>query len=158
MVVSSLSGFVALPGQSAYSATKFALRGFADALRFEVRPASTGRSLLQSNIKWHSTCFGASDVRCSAYLRCGTETGLYASQLKGSGVALSIAYPGQTDTSMLSEMDARTKGLLDELPAINVHPARKVEPRLTSLVLFCRAADLFFGISSLLLLDISCCI
>jgi short-subunit dehydrogenase len=31
-----LSGFVALPGQTAYSATKFALRGFADALQFEV--------------------------------------------------------------------------------------------------------------------------
>lgn len=36
LIVSSLSGFVALPGQTAYSATKFALRGFADALQFEV--------------------------------------------------------------------------------------------------------------------------
>ena len=40
LIVSSLSGFVALPGQTAYSATKFALRGFADALQFEARPYS----------------------------------------------------------------------------------------------------------------------
>ncbi|EIE20974.1 hypothetical protein COCSUDRAFT_83533 [Coccomyxa subellipsoidea C-169] len=63
LIVSSLSGFVALPGQSAYSATKFALRGFADALQFE--------------------------------------------------------------SSMLDAMNARTRALIDELPSVNVYPARQ---------------------------------
>ncbi|BDA42363.1 3-ketodihydrosphingosine reductase [Coccomyxa sp. Obi] len=81
LIVSSLSGFVALPGQTAYSATKFALRGFADALQFE---------------------------------------------LAGSGVSLSIAFPGMTQSSMLDAMDARTRALIDELPSVNVYPARQV--------------------------------
>ena len=41
IIVSSMSGFIALPGQTAYSATKYALRGFADALRFEVLLSSS---------------------------------------------------------------------------------------------------------------------
>ncbi|CAL8467957.1 g7495 [Coccomyxa elongata] len=81
LLVSSLLGFVALPGQTAYSATKFALRGFADALQFE---------------------------------------------LAGSGVSLSIAFPGMTQSSMLDAMDARTRALIDELPSVNVYPARQV--------------------------------
>ncbi|KAK9909486.1 hypothetical protein WJX75_003008 [Coccomyxa subellipsoidea] len=81
LIVSSLSGFVALPGQTAYSATKFALRGFADALQFE---------------------------------------------LAGSGVSLSIAFPGMTQSSMLNAMDARTRALINELPSVNVYPARQV--------------------------------
>jgi short-subunit dehydrogenase len=40
--VSSLFGLVAPPGQTAYSASKFALRGFSEALRRELRPAGIG--------------------------------------------------------------------------------------------------------------------
>ncbi|CAK0765130.1 hypothetical protein CVIRNUC_003227 [Coccomyxa viridis] len=81
VIVSSLSAHVPLPGQTAYSATKAALRGFADALHFELR---------------------------------------------GSGVQLHIAYPGMTQTAMLDIMDARTRGLIDELPAITVYPSEQV--------------------------------
>lgn len=40
--VSSLFGLVAPPGQTAYSASKFALRGFSESLRRELRPAGIG--------------------------------------------------------------------------------------------------------------------
>jgi short-subunit dehydrogenase len=42
VVVSSLAGRVAFPYQSTYSATKFAVRGFASALRMEVRADRIG--------------------------------------------------------------------------------------------------------------------
>ncbi|MHB1535321.1 MAG: SDR family NAD(P)-dependent oxidoreductase [Acidimicrobiales bacterium] len=44
--VSSLSGMVASPGSSLYSATKFALRGFAHGLAQDLRPAGVGVSLV----------------------------------------------------------------------------------------------------------------
>jgi NAD(P)-dependent dehydrogenase (short-subunit alcohol dehydrogenase family) len=44
--VSSLLGLVALPGQSAYSATKFAVRGLSEALREELRPTSVGLTVV----------------------------------------------------------------------------------------------------------------
>ncbi|MDF9718024.1 SDR family NAD(P)-dependent oxidoreductase [Nocardioides sp. ChNu-153] len=40
--VSSLFGLIALPGQSAYSASKFALRGFSEVLRAELAPQQVG--------------------------------------------------------------------------------------------------------------------
>lgn len=40
--VSSLFGLIALPGQSAYSASKFALRGFSEVLRQELAPQGVG--------------------------------------------------------------------------------------------------------------------
>lgn len=47
-------------------------------------------------------------------------------QLKGSGVQLHIAYPGMTQTAMLDCMDARTRGLINELPGVNVYPTQQV--------------------------------
>lgn len=47
-------------------------------------------------------------------------------QLKGSGVQLHIAYPGMTQTAMLDSMDARTRGLIDELPGVIVYPTEQV--------------------------------
>lgn len=44
--VSSLIGLAALPGQSAYAASKFAVRGFSDALREELRGTSVGLTLV----------------------------------------------------------------------------------------------------------------
>jgi len=44
--VSSLSGKVATPGSSVYSATKFALRGFAQGLRADLRTAGVGTSVV----------------------------------------------------------------------------------------------------------------
>jgi short-subunit dehydrogenase len=46
--VSSLFGFVAMPGQSAYCTTKFALRGLSEALREELRTTSVGLTHVHS--------------------------------------------------------------------------------------------------------------
>ncbi|TFY97123.1 SDR family oxidoreductase [Ramlibacter humi] len=42
VAVSSLAGLVGVPGRTAYSATKFAMTGFFEALRAELRPAGVG--------------------------------------------------------------------------------------------------------------------
>ena len=42
VAVSSLAGLVGVPGRTAYSATKFAMTGFFEALRTELRPAAVG--------------------------------------------------------------------------------------------------------------------
>ena len=44
--VSSVFGLVALPGQAAYCASKFALRGYMDALRLELRASPIGVTLV----------------------------------------------------------------------------------------------------------------
>ncbi len=44
--ISSLLGIVAMPGQSAYSATKFAVRGFSEALQEELRTTSVGLTVV----------------------------------------------------------------------------------------------------------------
>ncbi len=44
--VSSLLGIVAMPGQSAYSTTKFAVRGLSEALWEELRPTSVGLTVV----------------------------------------------------------------------------------------------------------------
>jgi NAD(P)-dependent dehydrogenase (short-subunit alcohol dehydrogenase family) len=45
--VGSISGRIAFPFTAPYSASKFALRAFADALRIELRPAGIGVSLIE---------------------------------------------------------------------------------------------------------------
>lgn len=45
--ISSIGGFIGLPFQSAYSASKFALEGFTESLRHEVRPFGIKALLLQ---------------------------------------------------------------------------------------------------------------
>jgi short-subunit dehydrogenase len=42
VAVSSLAGLVGVPGRTAYSATKFAMTGFFEALRAELKPAGVG--------------------------------------------------------------------------------------------------------------------
>jgi short-subunit dehydrogenase len=44
--ISSLFGIIAVPGQAAYSAAKFALRGFSEALRHELAETSVGVSIV----------------------------------------------------------------------------------------------------------------
>ena len=39
---------------------------------------------------------------------------------------LHIAYPGMTQTAMLDAMDARTRGLIGELPGVTVYPSDQV--------------------------------
>jgi short-subunit dehydrogenase len=43
--ISSIFGMIAVPGQAAYNASKFAVRGFTEALRQEMRSARTGVSV-----------------------------------------------------------------------------------------------------------------
>lgn len=45
-------------------------------------------------------------------------------------MSLSIAFPGMTQSSMLDAMDARTRALIDELPSVNVYPARQARIRM----------------------------
>ncbi len=45
VAVSSLAGLVGVPGRTAYSATKFAMTGFFEALRTELRPAGGGGTI-----------------------------------------------------------------------------------------------------------------
>jgi NAD(P)-dependent dehydrogenase (short-subunit alcohol dehydrogenase family) len=45
--VSSLAGLVAIPGQAFYTASKFALEGYSEALRFEVEPFGIHVSLIE---------------------------------------------------------------------------------------------------------------
>lgn len=45
--IGSVSGIVASPGSTLYNATKFGLRGFAGALRQDLRPAGVGVSLVE---------------------------------------------------------------------------------------------------------------
>lgn len=59
---------------------------------------------------------------------CVRLTGALSVQLAGSGVSLSVAFPGMTQSSMLDAMDARTRALIDELPSVNVYPARQARP------------------------------
>ncbi len=47
VAISSVAGRRAAPGSSAYSATKFALEGWAEALRHELRPAGVGVVLVE---------------------------------------------------------------------------------------------------------------
>ena len=61
--------------------------------------------------------------RCYQTFSCPKRS--VALQLRGSGVQLHIAYPGMTQTAMLDIMDARTRGLIDELPAITVYPSEQ---------------------------------
>jgi short-subunit dehydrogenase len=44
--ISSIFGIIAPPGQTAYSASKFAVRGFSEALRNELRGSSVGVSVV----------------------------------------------------------------------------------------------------------------
>ena len=45
--VSSLAGLVAIPGQAFYTASKFALEGYSEALRYEVEPFGVHVSLIE---------------------------------------------------------------------------------------------------------------
>jgi short-subunit dehydrogenase len=45
VAVSSLAGLVGVPGRTAYSATKFAMTGFFEALRTELKPAGVSVTL-----------------------------------------------------------------------------------------------------------------
>lgn len=46
VLVSSTAGVIGVPGYTGYGATKYAIRGFADALRYEVEPAGVRVSVL----------------------------------------------------------------------------------------------------------------
>jgi len=52
VLISSIGGLIALPFQAFYSASKFALEGYAEALAYEVEPLGIGVTLVEpGNIK-----------------------------------------------------------------------------------------------------------
>lgn len=65
--VSSLNGRIALPSSSAYSASKFALEGFSEALRYELRPHGVWVSIIEPG------GFKTDIGRNRGYARAGTD-------------------------------------------------------------------------------------
>lgn len=76
--VSSVFGLAAPPGQAAYAASKFGVRGFAEALRHELRPRGTGVTVVHPG---------------------GVRTGIARSARMGHGV------PAEQAEAGLAEMD-----------------------------------------------------
>ena len=72
LFVSSMSGKAASPGSSVYSATKFGLRGFALALREDLREAGVGVSTVFPGFIRDAGMFADADVRLPRYV--GTRT------------------------------------------------------------------------------------
>ena len=72
--VSSLFGLIAPPGQAAYSASKFAVRGFTEALRHELAPDGVGVTVVHPG---------------------GIRTGIATSARMGAGVPAEEARQGQ---------------------------------------------------------------
>ncbi len=70
--VSSLAGKAASGGGSVYSATKFGLRGFAHALREDLRPAGVGVSVVLPGFIRDSGMFHDADVKLPPFV--GTKT------------------------------------------------------------------------------------
>jgi short-subunit dehydrogenase len=66
--VSSLSGMSGQPGASVYSASKFGLRGFAQALRAELRPAGVGVSTVLPGFVREAGMFHEAGARAPWYL------------------------------------------------------------------------------------------
>ena len=68
VAVSSLAGLVALPGRTAYSATKFAMNGFFEALRTEAAPHGVSVTIAYPGVV-------ATDIRSRGYNAQGTPAG-----------------------------------------------------------------------------------
>ena len=66
--VISIGGYIGMPGRSAYSASKFAVRGFLDTIRVENR--RTGLHVLVV-----ASAFTTSDIRKNAFLADGSVQG-----------------------------------------------------------------------------------
>ncbi len=66
--VSSIAGYRGLPGRSAYSASKFALQGWLESLRIELRDDDV-------NVMWVCPGFTASNIRSAALNAAGDATG-----------------------------------------------------------------------------------
>ncbi|WP_380169324.1 SDR family NAD(P)-dependent oxidoreductase [Jannaschia sp. R86511] len=81
--VSSVFGLAAPPGQAAYAASKFAVRGFAEALRHELRPTGTGVTVVHPG---------------------GVRTGIARSARMGAGVPADQAEAGLAELDRLLRM------------------------------------------------------
>ena len=68
VAISSIAGYRGLPGRVGYSASKFALNGFMEALRTELLPDGI-------NVLWASPGFTASNIRKAALTKDGTPQG-----------------------------------------------------------------------------------
>jgi short-subunit dehydrogenase len=82
--ISSLQGKIAFANSSIYTATKFGLRGFALALRDELRPSGVGVSLILPGFIRDAGMFADSGARAPAGL------GTSSPEEVGEGVVLAI--------------------------------------------------------------------
>lgn len=80
--VSSLSGMTGQPGASVYSATKFGLRGFAQALRAELRPRGVGVSSVLPGFVRDAGMFSDSGARAPWYLGTSSPEAVAAAVLR----------------------------------------------------------------------------
>jgi short-subunit dehydrogenase len=81
VAVSSLAGLIGVPGRTAYSATKFAMTGFFEALRAELKPAGVSVTTAYPGVV-------ATEIRRNGWNALGQRAGL--SSLKEDG-AMSVA-------------------------------------------------------------------
>ena len=70
--ISSMSGKIAAPGSSVYSATKFGLRGFAAGLREDLRSAGVGVSVVFPGFISDAGMFADSKVKLPSYVKTNT--------------------------------------------------------------------------------------
>jgi short-subunit dehydrogenase len=69
VAVSSLAGLIGVPGRTAYSATKFAMTGFFEALRAELKPAGVGVTTAYPGVV-------ATDIRRNGWNAAGQRAGV----------------------------------------------------------------------------------
>ena len=96
VAVSSLAGLIGVPGRTAYSATKFAMNGFFEALRTELKPSGVGVTLAYPGVV-------ATEIRYRGYNARGEPAGV--SGLKEDD-AMSVE---ECARLILAGMNARTR-------------------------------------------------
>lgn len=117
VAISSIAGYRGLPGRVGYSASKFALNGFMEALRTELLPDGI-------NVLWASPGFTASNIRKAALTKNGKPQGetpleeekLMTAEECATRILLAIAHKKRT--LVMTAADKRTILVSKFLPAL----------------------------------------
>ena len=125
--ISSIGGVVGLPFQSAYSASKFALEGFTESLRIEMRPFNVKATLVQPGD--FRTGFTDNRLFCAEN---SPESAYYAASQRA--IAVTIAGeakgppPQQLATKLLSIIEAESPAVRYTAGPFMQRVAAKVKP------------------------------